>query len=194
MAVVSPYRRPVYGRADSSFVCRYVERTLGQLGEEALGLPLVARHLSTCPACRAQRRRVARLDRALKDSLTAETPPFYPGRWEEIRDRLGIPAPEDPDGPGGPGIAAPLPRGRRGPRLAFALAALLVMLGGAWLLDHPPPSAPPAPEVAPGVRVTGAEVQGHEAVVTVEPEPGEDGTVYMWIEPAEPDVIIGPEQ
>lgn len=187
---MSPYRRPASGRADSSFVCRYVTRTLGQLGEEALELPLVARHLSICPACRAQRRRIARLDRGMHASLLSETPPFFPGRWDEIRDRLDIP-PRPGDGSCSRSAIPPVSRKGR-PRLAFALAALLFMLSGVWLLDHPAPPTSPPHEVAPGVRITGAEIQGRDAVVTVEPEPGEDGTVYMWIESAGSGDIIGP--
>lgn len=179
------YRNP--GRSGTSFFCRYVQRTLGQLGEEALTLSLVSRHLADCPACRAHRRRIAMVDRALQKELLWETPPVFEGRWEEISTRLGI-APESGRQTGR----------RTAPRirlLTTALAAMALLVGTAWSIDHTPPEPVPAIAAVPGVTVTSASVEGEAVAVNVEETSPEDGTVYLWLD-TEEDVGagLGPEQ
>ncbi len=174
MAVVNArgYRRP--GRSGATFLCGYVQRTLGQLGDDALALPLISRHLADCPACRAHRRRIALVDRALQRELLWETPPVFAGRWEEIRTRLGF----DPE-------PDRVPRQRSGIRaglLTVALSALLLLLGVAWRVDHAPPEPVSVIAVAPGVAITAASTEGEEATVNVESTDAEDGTVYLWLD------------
>jgi anti-sigma factor RsiW len=171
------YRQP--GRSGATFLCRYVQRTLGQLGDEALTLSLVSRHLADCPACRAHRRRVAMVDRALQRELLWETPPVFEGRWAEISTRLGIAAePERPE------------RNRTAPRtrlLTTALLAMALLVGTAWSVDHAPPDPVPAIAAVPGVTVTAASVEGEEVAVNVEQTDPVDGTVYLWLDSEEDD-------
>jgi anti-sigma factor RsiW len=165
----------------TAFLCRYVQRTLAQQGEEALTLPLVARHLTACPVCRTQRRRILRVDRAFHDSLKEETPPWFDGRWEGIRRRLPVPSRTAGVVPAHP------PRAAR-TALVVLLAALITL---AWFFDHAPTrTVPGAIEVAPGVQVTAASLSGRKAEVVVEPESDEEGTIFIWLRPEQ----IGPDQ
>jgi predicted anti-sigma-YlaC factor YlaD len=163
-------------RQGLNFGCRYVERTLGQLGEDALALPLISRHLSECPACRAHRRRVSRVDHALQEALQGETPRFFDGRWESIRGTLSI------------GNSTRLEkRSRRfenlNLRLIAAIIGLAAMAGSAWSVDHRRSSGEEPIAVAPSVMVTSASVEGRNASVALEAEDTDDGTIYMWIGP-----------
>lgn len=182
---MSPIRHSGSRRgAASAFVCRYVERTLAQLGEEALSLPLVSRHLLLCPSCRAQRRRVSRLDTALRDSLLAEMPPYFNGRWKDLQNRVGAPL---------AGVAEP-PKKRRH-RSLYALVMLFLLLGAGWWSDMHPAAHSVPTQVAPGITVTGALVGGQEARVQAEPTTDDDGTVYLWVIPEgtqRPGAGIGP--
>lgn len=175
---MSARRFTSHGRQPGAILCRYVERTISQLGDEALSLRLVARHLTECPACRAQRRRVARVDRALQEVLLAETPAYFDGRWKDLCDRI-------PELRGKPSRRSLRDR----IRFAGALAALLAIAVGAWQVDHRAPAGPSeAPlAVAPGVTVTEAEISGVKASVAVDREEGGDGTVYLWLTPRPPD-------
>ncbi len=165
----------------TAFLCRYVQRTLARQGEEALSLPLVARHLTGCPVCRTQRRRILRVDRAFRDTLKEETPPWFEGRWESIRRRLPILEKTT-------GVAPVRPRRAARTTLVVLLIALFSL---AWLLDHAPTRmVPGATEVAPGVQVTAASVSGRKAEIFVEPESDEEGTLYIWLRPER----IGPDQ
>jgi len=171
------YRQP--GRSGATFLCRYTQRTLGQLGEEALTLSLVSRHLADCPACRAHRRRIAMVDRALQRELLRETPPVFEGRWEEISTRLGIAA-----APERPVRRRPTSRTRL---LTTALLATALLVGTAWSVDHTPPEPVPAIAAVPGVTVTAATVEGEDVAVNVEETDPEDGTVYLWLDTDEDD-------
>lgn len=170
-------RNTMPGRSGHTFPCRYVERTISQLGEEALTLPLVARHLSGCPFCRAQRRRVLRVDRALKETLLTETPSWYDGRWDDLCDRIPSLRGEQLD--------AARPSGRLRIRLIGAVLGFALLVFGAWRIDHPAPRTvtiePLA--VAAGVTITGAAAGGVKASVEVDQEESGDGTVYVWIQP-----------
>ena len=91
LEIVNTHSRRLRTPQDLSFGCRYSQRTLNQLGEDALSFQLVSRHLLECPACRAHRRRISKVDTALLKTLKQETPPFFEGRWETIRSNLNIP-------------------------------------------------------------------------------------------------------
>ena len=165
----------------TAFLCRYVQRTLAQQGEEALGLPLVARHLTGCPVCRTQRRRILQVDRTFHDAVIDETPPWFEGRWESIRRRLPVPSRM-----AGPAPVRPPQAARTA--LVVLLAALLTL---AWLFDHAPTrTVPGATEVAPGIQVTAASLSGRKAEVVVEPESDEEGTLFIWLRPEG----IGPDE
>jgi predicted anti-sigma-YlaC factor YlaD len=171
-------RRTVHGRSSGAFLCRYVDRTIAQLGEEALTLPLVSRHLTQCPACRAQRRRVARVDRALQLALLEETPACFDGRWADLCDRIPELRRRSP--------MRALRTLREHLRVVGALAAVLAIAIGAWQIDHPSStSAEEALAVAPGVTVTEATIGGLKASVEVEVnrEENENGTVYLRLKP-----------
>lgn len=161
-------------RQGVTFGCRYVQRTLGQLGDDALSLPLVSRHLSECPACRTHRRRISRVDKALRDVLTRETPSFFEGRWEAVRNRLSIDggrrSVNDSDG-----------NDRGGIRLLCAAIVLAMLVGIAWSVDHSTPPGETPLAVAPGISITAASVEGENATVEVEAEDDEDGTLYVWL-------------
>jgi len=170
--------RTMHGRPSGAILCRYVDRTIAQLGEEALTLPLVSRHLTECPACRAQRRRVARVDRALQLALLEETPACFDGRWEELRDRIPELRRRSP--------LRALRSLREHLRVIGALAAVLAIAMGAWQVDHPSSAQAEKPlAVAPGITVTGATVGGMKASVEVEvdEQENEDDTVYLWLKP-----------
>jgi anti-sigma factor RsiW len=175
-------RNSIPGRSGHTFPCRYVERTISQLGEEALTLPLVARHLSGCPACRAQRRRVLRVDRALHDALLTETPSWYDGRWDDLCDR--IPALREA------GQETDRPSGRSRIRLIGAVLGFALFVFGAWQIDHPgsrPAQSEPMAAAA-GVTITEAASGGVKASVVVDQEESGEGTVYVWVQPdPEPD-------
>lgn len=167
-------------RSGMNFGCRYVERTLGQLGEDALRLPLVSRHLLQCPACRAHRRRISKVDHALQDALYQETPPFFDGRWESISSRLPI--------QGRPRFWSPFRRReneRRG--LIWALAAMVVFITAAWSVDLGTPSDDSTTLATRGVSITEIAIEGKKATVAVEPETDEDGTLVLWLEPEQED-------
>ena len=157
----------------------YAAEVLLQLGEEALKLPLVARHLLLCPACRAHRRRVSMVDEALRSELRSETPPFFAGRWEEISTRLDLPAPAP---------VQPPHRHRSGLSGLFvgALATLVFLVTSAWLVDHHPERM--RGEViaeAPGVAVTELSVEGERATVEIEStatDAEDEGALYLWLE------------
>jgi anti-sigma factor RsiW len=155
------------------FLCRYVERTIAQLGEEALELPLVARHLTDCPACRAQRRRVSNVDRAFRTALLRETPCWYEGRWEDLCERI-------------PDLQRRPPRQRRERSLVLGtVAALLVLLGGAWLADHAGERVATGEALAgtSGVTVTEVAVHGSADEVQVDTQVDEEGAVVLWVRP-----------
>ncbi len=175
-------RNIVPGRPGHTFPCRYVERTISQLGEEALTLPLVARHLSGCPACRAQRRRVLRVDRALQDSLLSETPSWYGGRWEDLCDRIPSLRGKAP--------VTPRPSARARIRLIGAVLGFALLVFGAWRIDHPTPRTveSEALAVAAGVTITEAAAGGVKASVEVDQDESGDGTVYVWVQP-DPDGV-----
>ena len=175
VAVVKALRYRSYARSGLSFGCRYTQRTLGQLGEDALQLPLVARHLLLCPACRAHRRRVSRVDDALQNAMLAEMPPFFPGRWDDISSRLDL--------PGRTRSQAPMRRReeRRG-RFIGALAAMLLLIGTAWLVDQKPPETGEVIATGPGLSVTELSVDGQKATVEIETDAEEDGALYLWLE------------
>jgi len=174
VAVMSPHSHRLQSRQGLTFGCRYVQRTLGQLGEDALSLPLVSRHLSECPACRAHRRRISRVDKALHDALTKETPSFFEGRWEAVRNRLSIAG-------GRNSVNDSNGNDRRGIRLLCAVIGLAMLVGVAWSVDHNTPAGETPLAVAPGISITEASVEGEDATVAVEAEDDEDGTLYMWL-------------
>ena len=162
-----------HARAGGSFFCRYVERTISQLGEEALELGLVARHLTSCPACRAQRRRVAKVDCALREALIGETPGWFDGRWEDLCMRL-------------PELSRrPARRERESSLLVCAVAVLGLLLGAAWHADHrtDPVTTESPVAVAAGVTVTEVALNGGTGEVEVEHQVNEDGTVVLWVLP-----------
>ncbi len=163
-----------------AFLCRYVQRTLAQQGDEAVTLPLVVRHLTYCPACRAARRRILGVDRALQDRLRQEDPPWFDGRWETIRRRIR-PDHEQTREEG------PVPSFRIRVLAVLFLAALL---GAAWLNDRPALPSSPIPEVVPGLTVHEVILSGRKGRVELEPGPGEDGTVYLWVRPE----TVGPDE
>ncbi len=171
-------RVTMHGRNSGAILCRYVDRTIAQLGEEALSLSLVSRHLTECPACRAQRRRVAKVDRALQSALLEETPACFDGRWEDLCARIPELRRRSP--------MRALRSLREHLRVLGALAAVLAIAIGAWQIDHPLASSGEEPlAVAPGVTVTEASLSGRKASVEVEvgQEENEDGTVYFWLRP-----------
>jgi len=176
VAVVKALRHRAHARSGHAFGCPYTQRTLGQLGEEALKLPLVARHLLLCPACRAHRRRVSRVDEALKNDLLTETPPFFSGRWEEINARIAPPT-------------RPRPQRfhrRREERRGFvtgALASLAFLVASAWLVDHHPERVVDVIATGPGVSVTELTVEGEKATVAIESADEDEGAaLYLWLE------------
>jgi hypothetical protein len=63
------------------------------------------------------------------------------------------------------------------------LVSFVLLLAAGWWTDTRPEASARPIEVAPGITVTGASVNGEEAAVRAEPEPAEDGTVYLWITP-----------
>lgn len=171
------HRRRIQPHQGFAFGCRYVQRTLGQLGEEALSLPLVSRHLSECPACRAHRRRISRVDTAFQEILHRETPPFFEGRWESIRNSLPIGEDDKADKNSGR-------FSRLNIRLIAAVIGLATLAGTAWSVDHRTPAAGDTPiAIGPGVSVTSASLEGEKVNVAVEAEDDEDGTLYMWLGP-----------
>jgi anti-sigma factor RsiW len=178
MAVMSRLRYRNRARSGMNFGCRYVERTLGQLGEDALRLPLVTRHLLQCPACRAHRRRISRVDHALQEALFRETPPFFEGRWECISSRLPI--------QGRPRFWSPFRR-RENERsgLVWALATLVVFITAAWSVDLGTPVDETTIPATQGVSITEIAIEGKKAAVTIEAETDEDGTLVLWLEPEE---------
>jgi len=169
-------RRRIQSHQGNTFGCRYVQRTLDQLGAEALSLPLVSRHLTICPACRAHRRRISRVDAALQKALHQETPQFFEGRWESIRSSL--PVDEDRKTENSTSRLS-----RMNFRLIAAVIGLATLAGTAWSVDHRSPAGETAIAVAPGVSVTSASVEGETVRVAVEAEDDEDGTLYMWLGP-----------
>jgi len=170
---VSLRRGTTCSRPVGVFLCRYVERTIAQLGEEALDLPLVSRHLAACPVCRAQRRRISRVDDAFRQAMIGETPGWFDGRWEDLCDRV-------------PDLQRRPPREREERSLLVGAAvALLVLLGSAWHADHraaPEPIPTVLAEIS-GVTVTGVAVNGKSAEVAVDSEVGEEGAVVLWVRP-----------
>ncbi len=167
-------------RSGMNFGCRYVERTLGQLGEDALRLPLVSRHLLHCPACRAHRRRISKVDHALQEALFRETPPFFEGRWEGISSRLPI--------QGRPRFWSSFRRReeQRG-GLVWALATLTMLITVAWSVDLGTPADDLTTLGMRGVSITEIAIDGKKTTVAVEPEADEDGTIVLWLEPEEED-------
>lgn len=174
VAEMNAYNYRCQSRSGLTFGCRYVQRTLSQLGEDALHLPLVTRHLSDCPACRAHRRRITRVDRAFKDELQWETPPFFSGRWDSISSRLDINGSQKRTGKTGT-------TDLRSSWLIGALVSLALLVGFAWSVDRDNPATDSAVVVAPGVSVTEASVAGEKATVSVVHEDEEDGTLFLWI-------------
>ncbi|MFC1500765.1 hypothetical protein ACFL6T_07115 [Candidatus Zixiibacteriota bacterium] len=176
VATMRALRYRSHARSTLSFGCRYTQRTLGQLGKDALQLPLVARHLLLCPACRAHRRRVTRVDEALRNEMLAETPSFFDGRWEEISSRLDLPVKHRIP-------AAPRRHEERRGRFIGALAVMLVLIGTTWLIDQRPIAIEGAIAAGPGLSVTELSVEGEKATVEIETATEEDGAHYLWLEP-----------
>ncbi len=175
VAIMKALRHRAHARSGNAFGCPYTQRTLGQLGEDALQLPLVARHLLLCPACRAHRRRVSRVDAALKNELQTETPPFFSGRWEEISSRIAPPTRSRP----------PASYRRREERRGFvigALASLAFLIGTAWLVDQQPVETDDVIATGPGVSVTELSVEGEKATVEIEANGEDEGALYLWLE------------
>ncbi len=159
-----------------SFGCRYVQRSLNQLGEDALSFPLVSRHLMECPACRAHRRRISKVDIALLKTLKHETPPFFEGRWEAIRSNLNIPPESEEKSEARPFL-------QFNSRLIAAVIGLATLMGAAWSVDHRHPADETALAFAPTVAVTAAFVEGEKVTVAVETEDDEAGALYVWLGP-----------
>jgi len=164
-----------HARSTLSFGCRYTQRTLGQLGKDALQLPLVARHLLLCPACRAHRRRVTRVDEALRNEMLAETPSFFDGRWEEISSRLDLPVKNRIP-------TAPRRREEQRGRFIGALTVMLLLIGTAWLVDQRPTETEGVIVSRPGLSITELSVAGEKATVEIETDEEEDGALYLWLE------------
>lgn len=173
---MSPHNRRMQTRHGLTFGCRYVQRTLSQLGEDALSLPLVSRHLLECPACRAHRRRITRVDRALQEALLQETPTFFEGRWDTIRTSLPIGENHNPE-------RDSRVLDRLSGRLITAVLGLAIIIGAAWSIDQRTPADETPIAVAPGVSVTAASVEGEKVSVALEAEDDEDGTLYIWLGP-----------
>ena len=176
LEIVNTHSRRLRTPQDLSFGCRYSQRTLNQLGEDALSFQLVSRHLLECPACRAHRRRISKVDTALLKTLKQETPPFFEGRWETIRSNLNIP-PESEE------KREVRPFRQFNSRLIAAVIGLATLVGAAWSIDHRHPSEETALAVAPTLAVTAAFFEGEEVTVAVETEDDEDGTLYVWLGP-----------
>ena len=169
-------RHRAHARSGNAFGCRYTQRTLGQLGDDALQLPLVARHLLLCPACRAHRRRVSKVDAALKNELLTETPPFFSGRWEEISSRIAPPTRSRPQ-------ASYRRRDERRGFVTGALASLAFLIASAWLVDHHPEKTADVIATGPGVSVTELTVEGEKATVEIESADEDEGAaLYLWLE------------
>jgi anti-sigma factor RsiW len=115
------------------------------------------RHLAACPACAAERGRLAAVRTAFR-TLTPAAPP---------RDLAGAVMERIRAGEAGePGRPAPVPvpttvRRRRAARLAAALALLTAGLGAAWLARAP--EVPAAPAAASRVAVTASRDLGADA-------------------------------
>jgi len=164
-----------HARSTLSFGCRYTQRTLSQLGKDALQLPLVARHLLLCPACRAHRRRVTRVDEALRNEMLAEVPSFFDGRWEDISSRLDLPVKNRIP-------TTPRRREERRGRFIGSVAAMLLFIGTAWLVDQQPTATEGVIAGGPGLSITELSVDGEKATVEIETDAEEDSAHYLWLE------------